>query len=194
MDRVLEFHALFAWSAYGRPLTPSNFLFVKVSSRFGDARQGRGAVVKRCLWTPCIYQKPSHAFLHACMHAFNPQTASRPHLGIRGHGRSFQTVTCPPMTQIFGAVYPRCASGEMGRVWGGLTTGERSLPPDSMNRASPRPVLENGPRNGAYFWPQFLPRAFLGPQTGVWVCGENNPRNARFRHRDRNCCLELTKA
>ena len=26
MDRVLEFHALFAWSAYGRPLAIDNFL------------------------------------------------------------------------------------------------------------------------------------------------------------------------
>ena len=161
---------------------------------FTDVSVSVVAELKRCLWTPFMYQKCLHAFPHAFMHFTMSQTASRPHLGIRGHGRSSQTVPCPPMTRICLSVYPRCASGEMGRVWGGLTTGERSLPPDSMNRASPRPVLENGPRNGAFFWPQFLPRAFLGPQTGVWVCGENNPRNARFRHRDRNCCLELTKA
>ena len=75
------------------------------------------------------------------------------------------------MTQIFGAVLLWGWFGSVGRVLGGVAVGGPAVPAMPMKRASLRPRLENGPRTGAFFGPQFLLRGVFEPQTPGLFCG-----------------------
>ena len=95
---------------------------------------------------------------------------------ISSHILSCEAPWSPASAVLFCLLGPWDASGEMGRVPGGLTMGKPALPPVSMKRASPSRQLENGPRTGAFFGPQFLLRGVLEPQTRGGICGLNCPK------------------
>ena len=75
------------------------------------------------------------------------------------------------MARISSAVLLWGWFGSVGRVLGGVAVGGPAVPAMPMKRASLRPRLENGPRIGAFFGPQFLLRGVFEPQTPGLFCG-----------------------
>ena len=95
---------------------------------FTETLQRRGAMLKWCLWTPLPHQKCMQLFCMLRMHASPPRQPPTPIWASDGHVRSFQTVTCPPMTRVSFAVLLCGCVGSVGRIWGRVAVDGPAVP------------------------------------------------------------------